>query len=66
MCKTKLLAYFGEDDGDIQQHDEEHATDEDIITDDLSHLKALESSSQLRPFRVQGSINQVKVNILTD
>lgn len=66
ICQTKMLSYFGEKHADIMTQDEERATEEDIITDDLSRLKALEGSAQSRPFRILGSISHAPVNILID
>lgn len=61
-----MLTYFGEDDTDTPQQEDDLATDEDIIIDDLSHLKSLEVTCKSRPFRVTGSIGTATLQILID
>lgn len=59
-----MLAYFGEDEVDTQLDEEDRTPDDAIITDDLSHLKAFESSAQSHPFCIVGSIDRTPVTIL--
>lgn len=66
VCQSKLLAYFGEEDIEPMNQDEERLSDDEVIADDLSHLKALQISGQSWPFRVHGSLGNAAVSIMLD
>ncbi|XP_042032197.1 uncharacterized protein LOC121778871 [Salvia splendens] len=67
VCATKLLCYVGdEDDEEPGQGLECPPQDEDLITEDISHLHSLTGGKRSVPFQVLGELGVTKVRILID
>ncbi|XP_042041401.1 uncharacterized protein LOC121786862 [Salvia splendens] len=67
VCAVKLLCYVGEEDDDDAPPATDYQLQEDqVITEDLSHLHSLNGNSRSRPFRVTGNIGVTEVGVLID
>ena len=66
ICKVKLLCYM-DDEVEVPQEDRSgQITEDEIITDDLSHLHALDGRGSSKPFIVQGTVGATPVRVLID
>ena len=67
VCKVKLLCYIGEEMEDSEETDQmANIVDDEVITDDLSHLHTLHGHPSSRPFLVIGAIAGREVRVLID
>ncbi|XP_042065700.1 uncharacterized protein LOC121809231 [Salvia splendens] len=67
VCATRLLCYVGDDEWEESgQEQDSPPLDEELITEDISHLHSLTGGKRSVPFQVMGDIGITRVRILID
>ena len=67
ICKSRFLAYMGADDDEDDESPPDSSTLEDgVISDDLSHIRALDSHTRAKAMTLEGTIASSKVTVLVD
>ncbi|XP_042032533.1 uncharacterized protein LOC121779292 [Salvia splendens] len=67
VCATRLLCYVGDEDWEGSgQELEDQPQDEELITEDISHLHSLTGGNRSVPFQVEGDLGVTRVRILID
>ncbi|XP_042002546.1 uncharacterized protein LOC121751819 [Salvia splendens] len=67
VCTTRLLCYVGDPEWEESgQTPDVLSPDEELITEDISHLHSLTGGNRSVPFQVVGEIGVTKVRILID